>query len=237
MNGPAEENDSKTQRPQHTLERTQRWMQAVVMHPLGVERGVVSRSARQHIDVSPERLHEVVLPSQRLSSRERLEIYNRAYYARLLECLREQFPALVLAVGEETFDQFSMAYLQRFPSRSYTLHELGGDFARYLAQTRPRESEHEEARPAIVKFSIPLKLIVCLEVTPTVWASTSTLNVSPPGSLPLTVKVSLAVGSPPLTLNARFAAGVISAASSPSPRFSVTALDLLSPEKFTRLNS
>jgi hypothetical protein len=40
-------------------------------------------------------------------------------------------------MGEDLFDQFTVDYLQRYPSHSYTLGELGRRFAGFLAETRP----------------------------------------------------------------------------------------------------
>jgi hypothetical protein len=45
------------------------------------------------------------------------------------------------ALGNELFDQFAMAYLQAYPSTSYTLSQLGANFARHLEETRPDRDE------------------------------------------------------------------------------------------------
>jgi len=112
-------------------------MQAVIMHPVGVEEGIASPAARECIEVEPAEAEMVIARSQALTSVERLGIYSRAYFARLLECLREEFPVLKHALGEEAFDAFAAGYLQRYPSRSYTLVELGTRFPKFLAETRP----------------------------------------------------------------------------------------------------
>jgi hypothetical protein len=112
-------------------------MQSVLMHPGGVAVGTDSPETRGHLAVAPGDVESVISPSQSLSSIERLEIYARAYYARLLECLRAEFPILAKAMGEDLFDQFTVDYLQRYPSHSYTLGELGRRFAGFLAETRP----------------------------------------------------------------------------------------------------
>jgi hypothetical protein len=119
----------------------QRWMQAVIMHPVGVAEGIVSAEARVHIDVTPAEAERVVTRSRALTALERMAIYSYAYYARLLECLREEFPVLKQALGEEVFDAFAVGYLQQYPSRSYTLFQLGASFPRYLAETRPEVGE------------------------------------------------------------------------------------------------
>src|SRR5260370_4744681 len=121
----------------HHLGQIQRWMQAAIMHPVGVAEGIASDEARRHIDVGPDEAETVVTRSRALTALERLAIYSYAYYARLLECLREEFPVLKHALGDEIFDAFAAEYLERYPSRSYTLFQLGVNFPRFLAETRP----------------------------------------------------------------------------------------------------
>jgi hypothetical protein len=123
----------------HDLGQLQRWMQAVLMHPGGAAEGVASDAARQAIDVPPEQAERVVTRSRALGALERLAIYNRAYYARLLDCLRESYPVLCRALGDEAFGTFAIDYLQKYPSRSYTLNDLGANFPRYLRESRPAD--------------------------------------------------------------------------------------------------
>src|SRR5580698_11091876 len=119
------------------LDQIQRWLQAVIMHPDGVNAGIQSPEARSEVNVSPDQIEQVVTRSQRRTSVERLEVYANAYYARLLECLRDEYPALFHAAGEEVFDGLAFGYLQAYPSQSYTLGELSRRFAQYLEETRP----------------------------------------------------------------------------------------------------
>lgn len=112
------------------------------MHPAGVVPGIQSETARREFSVAPEQVEEVVTPSRALTGVERLEIY--AYYARLLECLREEFPGVRHAAGDEAFDAFAIGYLQERPSTSYTLSQLGASFPKYLAATRPERAPGED---------------------------------------------------------------------------------------------
>ena len=66
-----------------------------------------------------------IKPNDRLSAFERLEIYARSYWFRLLECLHDDFPGVRAAVGEKKFARLARAYLEKYPSRSYTLRNLG----------------------------------------------------------------------------------------------------------------
>ena len=122
---------------QHTLDELQRWMQAVVTHPRGVAAGIESEAAREQISLVPQQAERIVTPSRALSALERLTIYNQAYFARLLECLRHEYSVLATALGEELFDAFAVGYLESHPSTSYTLGLLGAGFPEYLAATRP----------------------------------------------------------------------------------------------------
>ena len=136
---------------QPNLDVVQRWMQAVIMHPDGVAEGVTSQLARQILSINPREIETVLTRSNALTAMERFAIYGSAYYARLLECLREEYPILKKALGDETFDAFAFGYLQKYPSRSYTLAKLGSEFPRYLAETCP-----EDERGAWPEFLVDL---------------------------------------------------------------------------------
>ncbi len=138
------------------LSRIERWMQTVIMHPGGVQKGIASESARRHIAVRPDEIENVVTRSKALTAGDRLAIYSRAYHARLLECLRAEFPVLLHALGTELFDQFAFDYLERHPSQTYTLARLGEGFPRYLAETRPERDAPQDSRESWPDFIIDL---------------------------------------------------------------------------------
>jgi hypothetical protein len=134
---------------QRDLNTVQRWLQSVIAHPGGVEAGVDSDKAQRIIHLKRGELEQVVRRSRNLSAEQRLGIYANAYYARLLECLRESFPVLARAMGREVFDEFAFEYLQRYPSRSYTLGRLGDRFADFLNETRPDRPPDGSASPSV----------------------------------------------------------------------------------------
>lgn len=139
------------------FETIQRWMQAVVTHPQGIRVGLTSSEASHWIEIADTEIEQVILPSSRMSSLERLGIYGRAYFSRLLECLQVQFPAVRQALGHETFDGLAFGYLVSYPSRSYTLSMLGRNFESYLKDIRPERSNDEErSEPDFADFVIEL---------------------------------------------------------------------------------
>ncbi|MEW4453273.1 DNA-binding domain-containing protein [Bremerella sp. JC817] len=132
----------------------QQWMHSVISHVGGVVEGIEDNEARRLIDVSTEEIETVITPSQRRTSIQRLEVYANAYYARLVECLKSIFPVFAQTVGDELFDQFAIAYLQQYPSRSYTLDRLGDHFPQFLRETSP-----EAESPGFEHFLVELATI------------------------------------------------------------------------------
>lgn len=129
---------------ERSLDVVQRWFQAVVSHPEGIEGGAASPEAQALIRLNRGELEAVVRRSKNLTAAERISIYANAYYSRLLECLGANYPILKQTLGEEVFDSFAFEYLQQYPSRSYTLDHLGEHFAQFLNETRPEEEKGEE---------------------------------------------------------------------------------------------
>jgi hypothetical protein len=75
---------------------------------------------------------EIIKPNDRLTSFERLEIYNRQYWFRVLGALSEDFEGLRLIIGDRAFEKVSITYLQDCPSRSFTLRNLGSRLESWL---------------------------------------------------------------------------------------------------------
>src|ERR1700739_1541018 len=75
---------------------------------------------------------EIIKPNDRLTSFERLEIYNRQYWFRVLSGFAEDFPGLRAVLGERRFDALAKAYLIDCPSRSFTMRNLGSRLEHWL---------------------------------------------------------------------------------------------------------
>ena len=112
-----------------TLDRVQRWMQAVVVHPGPVAQGLRAPDALREVG----RVEDVVLPSARLTAAERVEIYHGMYPGRMVEALESDYPALQRLLGADGFADLVRDYVQAHPSRSYTLNRLGDHFPEFVA--------------------------------------------------------------------------------------------------------
>ncbi len=105
-------------------------------------------------ETSAEETAQHVKPSSRLDPAARLAVYQRSYYLRILSCVKDQFPALCHALGEQLFTDFAREYLQACPPESYTLYDLGRRFPDYLEANRP--DRHEPGREAWIDFMVDL---------------------------------------------------------------------------------
>jgi hypothetical protein len=73
-----------------------------------------------------------IKPNDRLTSFERLEIYNRQYWFRTIAAVSEDFPALAAVLGSKRFNGLVLAYLKETSSTSFSLRDLGARLPRWL---------------------------------------------------------------------------------------------------------
>lgn len=113
-----------------TLEEIQREMAAAVMQPLSAGEDMRSTTA----DGRPmeQVAGSFIAPNSRLTAFERLEIYNRQYWYRVIDALTEDFLGLRAVVGSRRFQTLAIAYLTAHPSRSFTLRNLGSHLPQWL---------------------------------------------------------------------------------------------------------
>jgi Putative DNA-binding domain len=112
------------------LMQLQRTMARAVMQPLTSS----ERMQRRAPDGGSMKRYasRFIKPNDRLASFERLEIYNRQYWFRVLSAFSEDFPGLRAVLGQRRFDAMAKAYLIANPSRSFTLRNLGARLESWL---------------------------------------------------------------------------------------------------------
>jgi hypothetical protein len=112
------------------LLKLQRTMARAVMQPLTASERMQNKAP----DGRAMRAYAArfIKPNNRLTSFERLEIYNRQYWFRLLSSMMEDFPGLRSVLGAQRFDAMCKAYLVDCPSRSFTLRNLGSRIESWL---------------------------------------------------------------------------------------------------------
>jgi hypothetical protein len=93
-----------------------------------------------------------IKPNDRLSSFDRLEIYNKQYWFRLLDSLYEDFPGLRAIIGDKRFHDLSVAYVMKYPSSSYSLRDLGNRLEKFLAKEPRWMAPHQKLARDIVRL-------------------------------------------------------------------------------------
>jgi Putative DNA-binding domain len=77
---------------------------------------------------------KIIKPNDRLTSFERLEIYNRQYWFRVLDGFSDDFRGLRAVLGDRRFDALARHYLTDCPSRSFTMRDLGSRLESWLCK-------------------------------------------------------------------------------------------------------
>jgi hypothetical protein len=128
----------------------QRRMARAVMTPLTPSEGMqrVGANGRPMRAIAAE----FIKPNDRLTSFERLEIYNRQYWFRVLSSFAEDFPGLRAVLGDRRFDAAAKAYLTDCPSRSFTLRNLGSRLESWLRRHPARAGSRQALAIDIVRL-------------------------------------------------------------------------------------
>ncbi|MBI4625338.1 MAG: putative DNA-binding domain-containing protein [Verrucomicrobia bacterium] len=131
------------------LRALQRLMLHALVQPLTAADGLQPRwrDGRPMAEVAAE----FIKPNGRLTPFERLQIYARCYWFRIIDCAYDDCPGLRAVLGEKKFSALVRAYLTKYPSRSFTLRNLCSRLPRFIREeprwTAPRTAlAHAVAR-------------------------------------------------------------------------------------------
>ena len=121
-----------------------RSLQRLMTHALVRPLGPGDRLPKTWIDGRPmtEVAGEFIKGNDRLSPCDRLQIYQRMYWFRLIDAVGDDSPGLRAVLGERKFLALTRAYLAKYPSRSFTLRNLSSRLAQFIREeprwTAPR---------------------------------------------------------------------------------------------------
>lgn len=93
-----------------------------------------------------------IKPNDRLTSFDRLEIYNRIYWFRVLDCFYDDYPGLRAILGEKKFMVLAIAYLAKYPSASFTLRNLGQHLEKFLREEAKWIAPHQKLTLDMARF-------------------------------------------------------------------------------------
>jgi putative DNA-binding protein len=121
------------------LRSTQELFWTLITAPEGVRPAVEDLGRRGLLETRV--LDDVFKGDSDLPAVERLDIYANMYFYRLLDCLAEDFPKVLAAIGPEHFHNLITDYLLRHPSEHPSLRHLGRHLPGFIAG-HPLASEH-----------------------------------------------------------------------------------------------
>ena len=162
--------------------KLQRLMTNILVRPLTKDDGLQPKwiDGRQMTDVAAE----FIKANDRLTPFERLQLYNRMYWFRLLDNMHDDNPGLRSVLGDKRFTKMIEAYLTKYPSRSFTLRNLCSRLAQFLRDEPDWTAPH-------TALAID---VACFE-----WAQTLAFD---EGTLPVLTAAEIA-GTPPGRLKLR----------------------------------
>jgi hypothetical protein len=85
-------------------------------------------------------LDRVVLGDDRLSAEARVDIYANMYFYRILDALKEDFPATLAVLGDDNFHNLVTGYILEYPPTEPSISQCGRHLASYLRDHPLRQS-------------------------------------------------------------------------------------------------
>jgi hypothetical protein len=109
------------------LKKLESLLYRLITAPSGVAEGLAAERA-----LRAGGLGDIVLGDERLSAEARVDIYANMYFYRLLDALKEDFPATLAVLGDDNFHNLVTGYLIEYPPTEPSLYYCGRHLAAYL---------------------------------------------------------------------------------------------------------
>jgi hypothetical protein len=113
-------------------------LQALLYRLIAAPEGVAAGLAAERERLSVE-LDKLLAGDDRLTAVERLEIYANAYFYRILDCLKDDFPATLTTVGANNFHNLITGYLIAHPPTQPSIAHAGDYLSEFLRDHPMRE--------------------------------------------------------------------------------------------------
>jgi len=120
---------------QFSLAATQRLLYRLITAPNGVEEGLVAEK-----NLPPAGISALVRGDARTSATERVEIYANMYFYRLLDAIKEDFPATFIVLGEVNFHNLITGYLVEYPPGDPSINEASRHLAEFARKAPSLEN-------------------------------------------------------------------------------------------------
>ncbi|MCB0404118.1 MAG: putative DNA-binding domain-containing protein [Bdellovibrionales bacterium] len=122
---------------------------------------------------APDNADRFIRSTSEVCAHRRLNVYRDMYRVRMSESLQMDYGLLYGVVGSEEFEKLAECYLEAYPSTSYTLNDLGRNFASFLA-AQPGLPPYV---PEIARFEYALvRSFDAFDPKPADWSELGTLS-------------------------------------------------------------
>ncbi len=109
-----------------SLAELQRWMKWIVTEPRGVDQALADQLG------DPDTLQHFIKNQTPQTTADRLSIYAEAYFLRILESAKNDFPITFSILGDLNFQKMIADYLKVYPSRTSNIGEVGQHLPRFV---------------------------------------------------------------------------------------------------------
>jgi hypothetical protein len=119
-----------------SLRELQLWMKWIITDPRGVQ-GALSDPFPTGVFplgryTSPAKSAlRLISETPQFDQTARLDIYAEAYFSRILDSMKADFPITLRVLGELSFQKLLSDYLKVFPSRTFNIGEVGRNFSKF----------------------------------------------------------------------------------------------------------
>jgi hypothetical protein len=117
-----------------SLKRAQEILYRLIVAPGGAAEGLAHEAA-----LPTDGLVTLIAEDDRMTAVERVDIYANGYFYRLLDVLKEDYPAMLAVVGAENFHNLATGYLVDYPPTEPSIYYAGSNLAAYLSTHPLRE--------------------------------------------------------------------------------------------------
>jgi hypothetical protein len=129
-----------------SLGEIQRAIAGALMRPLGPGERMRPEAA--------EVANRIIKPNDRLTSFERLQIYNQQYWWRLMASFQEDFRGLMAVLGERRFEKLAVAFLAEKGSGSWNLRDLGAGLEASVCEHPELVAPHEKLSREMIRVEL-----------------------------------------------------------------------------------
>lgn len=115
------------------VKNLQEWFASIIVRPVTENEEVDPISPSGH-SIKKEAEH-YISPSDCLEPHQRIEIYNKQYWWRLINAMQKNFPLTLRLLGYEKFEKNTVQYLVKYPPDYWSLTALGRNFPEWIKES------------------------------------------------------------------------------------------------------